>query len=124
MITPGTPVELYWNLHKHLYSVRVKGRVVAHVSGFTLKDARFSVQPAGNAKVRAEGRKNVHAFIRGEWVNDTPAVSLFLHGGVTYNPYQHTTFVARVTNQPIRRALNVMGTIRDGRANLFACGWS
>ncbi len=66
-------VQVYWNLHKDCWSVVAlegdqKGRVVTHADKVLLRGATFSVQPAGNAKVRREKKKNVHAFVRGEWM--------------------------------------------------------
>ena len=63
-------VEVYWNLHKRLFSVRAlegenKGRVIDHAYGVRLSDATFVSQPAGRERVRREGVKNVHAFVRG-----------------------------------------------------------
>ena len=69
-----------------------------------LKDVKFAVQPAGREKVRREGKKNVHAFIRGTYL----APSTFPHTTsefkakctewVTYNPYQNDHFTATVTD--------------------------
>ncbi|AHI29718.1 hypothetical protein [Marinobacter similis] len=95
-------VEVYWNLHKKLWSVRAlegdnKGRVVAHVHSLTLRECSYVVQPAGQAKVRAEKRKVVHAFVRG-----TAVEGHFLSGAmypITYNPYRDDTFVTADENQ-------------------------
>lgn len=64
-------VAVYFNLHRKCYSVRAeegpqKGRVIAHASGVGLHFCTMSVGEAGNRKVRETGKKNVHAFIRGE----------------------------------------------------------
>ena len=63
-------VDVYRNLHKKCWSIRsvATGRVVAHKSDATVANAKFIVQPAGRAKVLREKKKNVHAFIRGEWI--------------------------------------------------------
>ena len=58
-------VEIYYNLHKNVFSVRHKGRVIQHTSMAVIKDAEYVVRPAGRAKVLREGKKNVHAFVRG-----------------------------------------------------------
>ena len=95
-------VEVYWNLHKKLYSVRHKGRVVAHLPFVTLKDVRWVVQPAGRRRVLRERKKNVHAFARGTWlygddelqlVNDE--LRLTRRMPIMYNPYKHHKFVLR-----------------------------
>lgn len=97
---PGLRVQVYRNLHNGLWSVvalegPAKGRVIAHKSDFIIEECSYSVQPAGNAKVRRTGRKNVHAFIRGR----VPSEMMVMHERnqrrVTYNPYRHRGFVDR-----------------------------
>jgi|TARA_R110001592_G_scaffold341348_2_gene630251 hypothetical protein len=85
-------VEVYYNLHKNLFSVRHKGKVIAHVYNVQLEDVTFAVQAAGNRKVREEGKKNVHAFVRGTLV-EQPDLFSSDSVAVTYNPYKYTTFV-------------------------------
>ena len=84
-------VEVYFNLHRKLWSVRdlSTGLVVDHVDEIAIKDPSFAVQPAGRAKVILQGRKNVHAFVRGERI-ERPQVG---DGGVPvyYNPYKCCT---------------------------------
>lgn len=103
----GMDVDVYFNLHKRLWSVRSREtrRVVAHLDGLVLRNVRFRVSAAGNARVRAEGRKNVHAFARGtvEW----PAAEDCHRDDVvqvTYNPFKYTTFVVQDTGEPIFEA--------------------
>lgn len=110
-MTDNMRVEVYWNLHKHLYSVRAlegpnKGRVIAHSYGVTLTDVKFVVQPAGRDRVRREGKKNVHAFVRGRIANRDLALYVvsdadFSDEKVTYNPYIYDTFVNAKTKEPI-----------------------
>lgn len=64
-------VEIYWNLHLNLFSVRAlegraKGKVIAHARDVLVRDPQFVVQKAGRERVLREGRKNVHAFVRGQ----------------------------------------------------------
>jgi len=103
----GDRVEIYRNLHNDTFSIRRNGKVVKHLANWQrifLKDVKFAVQPAGREKVRREGKKNVHAFIRGTYL----APSTFPHTTsefkakctewVTYNPYQNDHFTATVTD--------------------------
>jgi hypothetical protein len=94
-------VEVYWNIRKKCYSVRHKGKVIAHVPFVTLKNVRWVVQPAGRRRVRREKQKNVHAFARGTWLygNDeleltNQKLRLTKRQPIMYNPYHHTSFVA------------------------------
>jgi hypothetical protein len=81
-------VEVYFNLHQKVWSVvdLSTGLVVDHVDEIAIADPVFVVQPAGRAKVILQGRKNVHAFVRGERI-ERPQVG---DGGVSvyYNPYK------------------------------------
>ena len=126
--------EVYFNLHKKCLSMRrispAPRTRVDHFDALVLSDVTFDVQPAGNEKVRATGRKNVHAFIRGtveyfQTLNGYP-----VHGGrperlinsvmldpnmqkITYNPYKYTSFVDANTLTPVFRADMVYVVGRD-----------
>ena len=92
-------VFVYYNLHKHLWSVKAlegenKGRVIAHRKTVWLTDAKPKVSQAGRLRVLKEKRKNVHAGIVGQWRDgDMPLVSKGCWVPVTYNPYKYETFV-------------------------------
>ena len=98
-------VEVYRNLHKNCWSVRdlSTGRVVAHQTAVTIADARFVVRPSGRARVLAEGRKNVHAFVRGEWMrgNDMTLFNFDNSPRVSYNPYKHPYFYCVGTQEEV-----------------------
>lgn len=116
----GTRVEVYWNLHKHLFSVRplegpYKGRVVAHTDNLDLYDVTFTVQPKGRQRVLTEGRKNVHAFVRGVASAGLPHDTLTT---VTYNPYRDTSFVDVSSGRPVTWAHVVKARAVNGKATL------
>jgi len=71
-------VEIYFNLHKRVFSVRHKGRVIEHVKSAIVRRPKFVVQAAGRAKVLREKKKNVHAFVRGEWLEGGSYLRLIL----------------------------------------------
>ena len=84
-------VEVYFNLHRKLWSVvdLSTGLVVEHVNEIAIANPVFTVQPAGRAKVIRDGRKNVHAFVRGHRMETTPQVFSDESGvPVYYNPYK------------------------------------
>ena len=97
----GDRVEVYRNLHNGCMSIRRDGKVVKHLEPWMtlyLQDVKFAVQPAGREKVRREGKKNVHAFVRGTVVKArmhhlTETFREKCNNWVTYNPYQNDTFV-------------------------------
>lgn len=119
LLHDGTPVDCYWNLHKHCYSVRArsgpnKGRIIAHATEVNLINVTLVVNKAGKQRVRTERRKNVHAFLRGTW-GEAP----IQHNGITYNPYIHDTFVQRDNGQPVLAADAVHGVICNGKPALY-----
>ena len=98
-------VEVYWNLHKKCFSVRHKGKVIEHVQCITLHNVEFVVQPAGNARVRATNRKNVHAFARGHIIHYRQLdMNKMSKNYAYYDPYQYTSFVNNDTRQPVTHA--------------------
>ena len=93
-------VEVYFNLHKKCWSIRQAGKPVVHSDFVEIKEPQFVVQQGGNARVRREKRKNVHAFVRG-YLTDRVGIFPKNQKLVTYNPYKHTSFVERGTDEPI-----------------------
>lgn len=120
IIGDGVRVEAYYNLHRRCLSYRARGGKVAHAAAMILNNVKFAVQPAGNAKVRLHGRKNVHAYIRGDlaWqtddivhgMDDYDEENLRRQGyrQITYNPYYNSYFVYRDTQEPIKSASQVV----------------
>lgn len=111
----GDDVDVYFNLHKKVWSVRNRKtrRVVAHLDNLILHNVTFRVSAAGNARVRREGRKNVHAFARGTYMGTDYKRPPFGGTNVTYNPYKYTTFVDAADETPVHRARLA---IFDGRS--------
>lgn len=102
----GKRVMVYYNLHKHTFSISFNGKVIMHADFVKLKDVEFRVRQGGREKVRDEKRKNVHAFVIGYLVNycEFPCGKLSIpeNGSViTYNPYLHDSFVEKETDEPI-----------------------
>ena len=100
----GQRVRVYRNLRagkngKRVYSVLgSNGRLIAHVEQILLQDATFVVRPAGQAKVRREHKKNVHAFVVGTVVRSAMGIDASGNLGcrVSYNPYTDKTFVCEI----------------------------
>lgn len=89
-------MDIYRNLHKSCWSLKIRGLPIEHHDELVVEEVRFSVQPAGNARVRREGRKHVHAFVRSNHQISPTLCKAWGHEGwvkVTYNPYKDTTFV-------------------------------
>jgi len=85
-------VQVYRNLHKGLWSVRSKGRVITHRPLIILKDCEMRVQESERQRVIREGQRNVHAWVVGVPCWETDGNDLVEIG---YNPYFAPTFTSR-----------------------------
>jgi hypothetical protein len=90
-INPNLRVRVHRNLHNGMYSVVQNGFVVAHATHIVLTACEFIVNQAGRARVLAQKRKNVHAFVAG-YLAATQLCESF-PDKVTYNPYKNESFV-------------------------------
>jgi hypothetical protein len=99
-------VFVYYNLHKHLWSVKAlegdnKGKVIAHRRKIVLHNPIGKVSEAGRQRVLRDKCKNVHAGLVGHWFDDSPEI----HGEqITYNPYKYASFVYAANEQPFNGA--------------------
>jgi len=101
-------VRVYRNLHKDCFSVlhrTDKGwRLWKHVEQIELMNVKFKVSQAGHKRVLKEKRKNVHAFVEGEYSGKTDVSSSRIRF-VKYNPYIAGHFIEQGTNQKITEAV-------------------
>lgn len=98
-------VSVYFNLHKKCWSIRSRGRVIAHAARVEISSPEFKVSASGRARVLRENKKNVHAFVSGELVSFGEANGEGLSGDrVTYNPYKFSTFVRAENEEAIFNA--------------------
>ena len=98
-------MNAYRNLRRGCWSLQTQGLPVEHCDELFLRDAAFIVQAAGNARVRRERRKNVHAFVRSNHRYYYPLIPRLDNGWewVTYDPYRNTSFVDSL-GRPVQSA--------------------
>lgn len=108
----GEKVMVYYNLHKHTFSVKKGEIVVLHADYVKLKDVEFRVRKGGKERTRFESRKNVHAFVIGKLedycqypCDDMPAEPA--GDIVTYDPYKYDSFVYKEDKTPVYTAKEV-----------------
>lgn len=111
-------VYVYFNLHKHLWSVRAlegprKGRVIAHLGHLELADCVFRVSEAGRQRVLRERCKNVHAGIVGHLVSEPDEGATPRR--LTYNPYLYDSFIDVDTKEPLQKAGRVAFGFKEVR---------
>lgn len=102
----GKKVMVYYNLHKHTFSVKYDDKVILHSDYVKLGDVEFRVRQGGKEKVRSEKTKNVHAFVIGKLLDycEYPCDNIPNPSSdeiVTYNPYKYDTFVYKSTEEPV-----------------------
>lgn len=105
-LVEGRRVRVYRNLHTGNFSVQCvkSGLVIARVAQIELQGATFVVRPAGHAKVLAEKKKNVHAFV----VGAISSASSANRTQVIYNPYKAAYFWVGDTDCRIDSAEQVL----------------
>ena len=108
----GKKVMVYYNLHKHTFSITYNSKVIMYADYVKLGDVEFRVRQGGKEKVRSEKSKNVHAFVIGTLLDycEYPCDEMPTSSSdeiVTYNPYKHDTFVFKKTEEPVYRAQEV-----------------
>jgi hypothetical protein len=107
-------VEVYFNLHKKTFSVRSakSGKVLLHTDEVHIENPEFVVRQSGRNRVLSEGRKNVHAFVRGDATffryTNRPMLDT-----LTYNPYRYASFVDKQTEEPVYKASRAWLTVTD-----------
>ena len=92
-------VQVYYNLHKKRLSIRNRGKVIKHADMIGLTNVKFHVQPAGQAKVRKNKRKNVHAYVAGDLAKKKDIDIGLPQELVKYNPYKNDFFVDEKGNE-------------------------
>ena len=108
----GKKVKVYYNLHKHTFSVTYDEKVIIYADYVKLGDVEFRVRKGGKERVRSEKSKNVHAFVIGKLLNycEYPCGEIPKPSSdkvVTYNPYKNDTFVFKNTEEPVYHAQEV-----------------
>ena len=104
----GDKVFVYKNIKRNCWSIKRDGLVKQHANVGWLKDVTFKVSEAGRLRVLREGRKNVHAGLKGTLLEytDTPVPNHPVHSPqekwhtIKYNPYDGPTFIESKDNLP------------------------
>ncbi len=108
----GKRVQVYFNLHKKIFSVRDKKTrlVIAHLNNICLEDVSLKVSEKGRLRVLKEKRKNIHAVVEGTICDDN---GLYTSDFITYNPYKYDSFVYGGAKIPIYKCNNVVMKVAD-----------
>lgn len=116
-------VEVYWNLHRQMWSIReVGGRVIFHALFVEMRHIKFVVHEGSRQTVLRQRQKFIHAFVRGILVGASALENRrrmaannrqpgYWRGmwRVTYNPYYAGYFyIPDMNNAPIYAAPSVL----------------
>lgn len=82
----GKIVDVYFNLNNGFWSVKHKGKLLGHAEFVLLEPHKFHVGEAGRKRVLKEGRKNVHAWIKGELLSYDKRLPRFGGREIIYRP--------------------------------------
>jgi hypothetical protein len=107
-------VDVAFNLHKGDLSFRAttgerRGRVIHYCNLVLLRDAKFRVLKAGYEKAIKTQCRNIHAFVRGEVIEDLSVVEYCQNWTrVHYNPFVAASFTQDGSYEPIEQAKFVL----------------
>jgi len=123
-------VSVYRNVTNGKLSIKYKNKVVGHCDEITMTGCIFSINKAGQKRVRDSGQKNVHALISGTILNckgfnpfrfrelpenvcESTEYTSPAHEIIKYNPYLNATFIREIDNREVLTRFLVTVT-KDG----------
>ena len=84
---------IYRNLHKNCFSVKHKGRVIAHCASFVADNATTKVNQKTRLRVIETKQKQVHAYVVCDsWEPINGLVFNPNYSKLSYNPYKQDSF--------------------------------
>lgn len=98
-------IRVFRNLNKSgvWYSIRQNGLTVAHAKSLCVSNCKFIVNQKTRERIVATGKKEVHAFIEGDYTTSgmgTTAKRNDLKAKIVYNPIIYTGFTCiNLTNK-------------------------
>jgi len=110
----GLKVFVYFNVRKKCWSIRHKGKVIAHAASVALDAIEFKVSEKGRQRVLKTGVKNVHAGV----VGLLRAVDFHIPGPfpkampgpvnklteISYNPWKSKYFFEVFSQKPVKKS--------------------
>jgi hypothetical protein len=102
-LSDGESVHVYRNLHKHCWSVRSKGKLVAQVNTIQLVNCTCHVREAARQIVIRTQCRSVHAYVKGIIHND-PLPNAPNGATIVYRPYVCGNFFDPLTGLPVAAA--------------------
>lgn len=107
------PVEIYRCLNRKgkIFTVRQKGKVVAHIDNIILKNCEFIVNEKGKVRCITTNQRNVHAYIKG-FIGNCDDIPLSFGFLVDYDPFLKTKFYSKLYNFEFKKAKAIH--IKDG----------
>ena len=112
---------IYKNLTTGTFSIRYKGKVIAHPTIVSAQGITYVVNPKGRERVLREGKKYVHAFVSCDsWQDhsdkgiDPEMAEMFLADNFTevkYNPFRSDCF----TIEDCRAHTSTHATLYEGK---------
>ncbi len=105
--------EIYYNLNKHVFSIRAKKTPVCYARTVRVDNPKFVVRQGGRNAVLRDKQKNVHAFLKGEMQELTSKPSIDGLRKISYDPYRHGFFFDVYTEEPIHEALYAVLTLDE-----------
>lgn len=102
----GQPVQVYKNLNRDCFSIQDKKTklVVAYADTVTVRNANFVISEAGRQRAIRDNRRNVHAYVQGEFFISDQDIPLEAVKVGYYNPFKTDKFINEDTNEVIEQS--------------------
>lgn len=97
----GTKVRCHKNLHRGVWSITLRGKVVAQVPEVVLANVTFKIRETARQRVIARRCREVHAWAEGEIAEHCPSG---VRAPISHDPYVAATFIARNTGAAVMGA--------------------
>lgn len=89
---------IFRNLTRNCFSVKYKGKVIAHCDTFIAKNAHTKVNKATRARVVHEKKKYVHAYVVCESIAIDECIPMHHTTELKYNPFKQSSFTLQNIN--------------------------
>lgn len=122
-------IEIYWNSHKKLYSVKIDGKVKDRLDKFVAFDVQLWTSEKGIQRIRDTRRKQVvvtlrpKTVLRPKWID---VLEDFIEDvkekgvPISFNPYKHINFMDLKNDMPVKNVPLLYAEIVDKKPRMTA----
>jgi hypothetical protein len=102
----GQVILVAYHFYKRCFSIRdaKSKRILGYADHIVISDVKFIVHQSGRMKVLKEKKKNVHAYVKGQFLYSLQGQHAGIMREAYYNPYRTEAFVDKESAGCIQHA--------------------